>query len=206
MDGTTLAAFEQSFIEIALLVGVEKELKTVLTWLGDQDSWLLIIDNAKIPLADLLAGILPPGKSGRILITTQNPEYKMIAQPSPDGIYQLGGLEPEESMTLLLKKAQRSYTDPHLREFAEPIVRELLYSPMAIVVTGAELRNFRGTLQEFTKHKTVTETAPTLFLDDSEVIAEDDTSRGGLATNDAWAAQNVLTFGERIANSEASFD
>lgn len=184
----------------------------MLTWLSDQESWLLIIDNASIPPSELLTGRLPPGKSGRILITTKDPEYKMIAQPSPDGYYQLGGLEPEESMTLLLKKAQRDYTDTHLKSLAEPIVRDLLYLPLATVATGAKLRNFRGTLQDYTNGQSVastpavTSTPVVPSLDQDQTMAGRHTPGRALVTNSPWATQNVLTFGEYVARNQASSD
>lgn len=198
VDGKTLAAFEQSITEIALLLGLEEELKAVLTWLGDQDSWLLVIDNAEIPPSQLLSGRLPPGRAGCVLITTRNPEYEIIAQPSTDGFYQLEGLDPEESITLLLRKAQRNHVDPKLRRLAEPIARDLMYSPMAIVTTGAELRNFRGTLQHFISSESVANTAKP-SLDNIQATAENSNPARELGINSPWEKQNVLTFGELFA-------
>lgn len=178
----------------------------MLTWLSDQDSWLLIIDNANVPLSEFLSWSLPPGSLGCVLITTQDSDYKEIAQPSPDGYYQLGGLEPEESMTLFLKKAQCNYTDPHLRSFAEPIVRELLYSPLATVANGAKLRNFRGTLQDFTNGHSVTCPPAAPSLDNVQTMAGNHTPGRALVTNSPWEVQNVLTFGEYVARDQASSD
>lgn len=121
-------------------------------------------------------------------------------------------------MTLLLKKAQRDYTDTHLKSLAEPIVRDLLYSPLATVATGAKLRKFRGTLQDFTNGQSVTSTpavtnTPAVTstpavpsLDQEQTMAGNHTPGKALVTNSPWAIQNVLTFGEYVARNQASLD
>jgi hypothetical protein len=103
-------------LNIAQAFGLEEDLNVVKSWLSNsEDSWLLIIDNADNPLQDV-SRYFPTGDGGVILLSTRNPHCKIHATV---GSCEIGQMESEETVTLLLKTAAvtRRYIT---RSFSKP--------------------------------------------------------------------------------------
>ncbi|KAI9767992.1 MAG: hypothetical protein M1840_005304 [Geoglossum simile] len=129
---------EQGFLNIARMCGLREDLNFVKSWLSNsEDSFLLIIDNGDNPLQDI-SRYFPTGGRGVILLTTRNPECKLHATV---GSCEIGPMEPEEAITLLLKAAATGATSRNAsRNLARPIVETLGYLALAIIQAGAVIR------------------------------------------------------------------
>lgn len=123
--------------------------KSVLSWLRQQQSWLLIIDNLDdIQVAN---GLLPEnGPQKHTIITTRNPNAEGIpAEP-----LEVPLLDVDSSILLLstLSKITVQPNSPEESQAAE-IVGKLGYLPLAIEQAGAYVRevtaNFSAFLEEY---------------------------------------------------------
>ncbi|KAK6341938.1 hypothetical protein TWF730_001422 [Orbilia blumenaviensis] len=112
----------------------------VFRWLGherpDNKKWLLILDGADN--SDLCAfrqrpECLPSRGSGAILITTRRPDS--IPEYRTKKV-DLGGLDLDNSIKLLMNSARLETTEPAVRTHATAIVTELGFMPLAIAQAG----------------------------------------------------------------------
>ena len=103
----------------------------VKRWLSNtSESWALILDNADDPHLDI-SPYFPVGNRGIVLITTRNPECQIHATV---GSYELGAMEPDEAVTLILKTTEVSdQLDKSIRKSAGRVVTILGYLTLAIV-------------------------------------------------------------------------
>jgi len=120
-------------------------IKTVKHWLEQHSKWLLVFDNAK-DRADV-NDYLPQGKTGHVLITSRNVNWRGTATPLDVKV-----LERKESVDFLLKRT--GYTD---REAADVLAEALGDLPLALEQAGAYMeakgRNISYYLNMFTVHK-----------------------------------------------------
>lgn len=106
-------------------------------WLTNlAEDWLLIIDNADDPSLDILP-YFPPSCRGTIMITTRNPDCKIHATV---GSCDIGAMDREEAISLLLKASGEQETDFSLRSRALPVVETLWSLALAIIQAGALIR------------------------------------------------------------------
>ena len=147
IDASSYATAQQGFLEIARVCKVEEDVKVVKGWLSDiQEHWLLIIDNADDPSADISA-FFPTGNRGSIVITTRNPDCKIH---STAGSYELGEMDLEDAVTLFLRAAgMKDAPIETLRKKAITVVQTLGCLALAIVQAGAYVRNRRCTVDEY---------------------------------------------------------
>lgn len=119
----------------------------VKRWLSNiSESWALILDNADDPRLDI-SPYFPVGNRGIVLITTRNPNCQIYATV---GSYELGAMEPDEAVTLILKTTEISdQSDKSIRKSAERVVTTLGYLALAIVQAGAVIRQGHCRMEEY---------------------------------------------------------
>ncbi|KAG9073867.1 hypothetical protein FS749_014606, partial [Ceratobasidium sp. UAMH 11750] len=109
-----------------------------IRWLeSSPQPWLLVFDNADDP--DLgLPEFLPEGSHGCVLITTRLRSLALLGQ-GPGSDCNVGGMDGEEAVELLLKKArmQDQVLSVEEVEAANKLVGDLGYLALAIVHAGA---------------------------------------------------------------------
>ncbi|KAF7763958.1 hypothetical protein Agabi119p4_8495 [Agaricus bisporus var. burnettii] len=111
----------------------ERSVDASLHWLASQreGNWLLFFDNAD-DVNLKLKKFLP--QSGNILVTTRNPELRLLS--AKDGDAKVGAMEHEDAKNLLLDRARAEESDEN-KVLAEAIVQELHYFALAISQAGA---------------------------------------------------------------------
>lgn len=97
-----------------------------LNWLKRPDlRWLVVLDAVAGPAA--VDGLWPAGPSGRVLVTTRNPDAAAAA-PGPRAV-ELGVFTPREALTYLFASAR---LDAGERAGAFDLATELGFSPLAL--------------------------------------------------------------------------
>jgi tetratricopeptide (TPR) repeat protein len=121
----------------------------VRRWLSNvPELWMLILDNADDPDLDLFRHF-PVGDRGTILITSRNPDCRIHATA---GVHELGRMEVEEAITLILKTAgHEDLSDQPARETAKSVVSTLGCLALAINQAGAVIRQGLYTMEEYCK-------------------------------------------------------
>jgi hypothetical protein len=121
----------------------------VRRWLSNvPELWMLILDNADDPDLDLFRHF-PVGDRGTILITSRNPDCRIHATA---GVHELGRMEVEEAITLILKTAgHEDLSDQPARETAKSVVSTLGCLALAIDQAGAVIRQGLYTMEEYCK-------------------------------------------------------
>jgi len=141
VDQTTLLS---GYAEIAKMAGVKlapdsvplETAKTVLRWLREQSSWLIVIDN--LDVIEVIEGFLPEtGPHKHVIITTRNPD----AQGIPAQGVEVPLLDPEAAVHLLstLSTIPIPSNSPE-QNAAKSIVQRLDCLPLAIEQAGAFIR------------------------------------------------------------------
>ncbi|KAI9768501.1 MAG: hypothetical protein M1840_004911 [Geoglossum simile] len=139
IDASSQTTTQQGFLEIARICGIEGNPMAVKQWLTNtRNLWLLIFDNADDPAMDI-SEFFPTSNRGCILLTTRNPACKIHATV---GSCELGGMDPDEAATLLLRAAGvKDVTAGAVQEKATLIATTLGCLALAIVQAGAYIRN-----------------------------------------------------------------
>jgi tetratricopeptide (TPR) repeat protein len=128
--------------------------------LRSRDRWLLVYDNAERP--DRLAGLLPPGGRGHVLVTSRWSAWGNHAKPLPVNV-----LARKESVAFLSKRTGAE-NQAALDELAE-LLGDL---PLALEEAAAYLEETRGGLGEYLE--LVRERARELFGLDQLATDEDE--------------------------------
>jgi hypothetical protein len=103
-----------------------------IVWLATTKTpWMVILDNADNPNIDL-SPYMPAGEGNHFVITSRNPERRILA---PDSNYEVGKLDPSDSIELLLSTSQYPNTDPN-RTCAQEITTALHHHSLAIAQAG----------------------------------------------------------------------
>ena len=125
---------------------VGKSMEGFKRWLTNlAEDWLLIIDNADDPSLDILP-YFPPSCRGTIIVTTRNPDCKVHATVRSRDI---GAMDREEAISLLLKASGEQETDSCLRIRALPVVETLWSLALAIIQAGAVIRQKLYTFEDY---------------------------------------------------------
>lgn len=147
MDASSVENAERALSEIGKLGGMGETCVAGLYWLtGLEMPWLLVIDNADDDSVNY-SRFFPSGDRGHILVTSRNPECRMLATI---GYHEFKDMEHEDAITLLLKAAEVG--DPRkktLRDLARPIARTLGYLPLALIQAGASIRQNICSLEDY---------------------------------------------------------
>lgn len=100
--------------------------------------WLLIIDNADNPDINF-EGLLVPGETGHILVTTRNPSLRRQGNV---GSLEVKGLKEREAFQLLMKVADIIPPwDPPTEAAANDITKALGYLALAVIQAGNTIYN-----------------------------------------------------------------
>src|ERR1700735_2798554 len=160
LDATTNETIELSIRDIAndpeaRASGVERSAKSVLQWLSRiEHDWLLVFDNAGG--ADKgVAEYIPHGNQGNILFSSRN---RGLARYVLGGAcIEVGDMEEEDAISLLLKSSQIDECSAHLRQAARSIVKELCCLPLAVDQAGAAIAsglcNIDDYLHGYSQHR-----------------------------------------------------
>ena len=122
--------------------------ETALAWLGQNDGWLMIIDNADSKeAAEVVEELLPQLSRGQVIITSRYMRWGAAVRPR-----RLGLFEAEEAKRFLLErtKARRIETDSD-EELAEKLAKELGYLPLALEQAGAYIAHNGCSMAEYLK-------------------------------------------------------
>ena len=119
--------------------------KSVISWLNDNESWLLIFDN--VDDVTLLDGYLPTRAVGKhTLITTRNQHTENI----PAKGLEVGEFDVDEAVDLLLIRAEVEIgEESDGKAEAREIVKELGYLPLAIEQAAAFIREASRNLSHY---------------------------------------------------------
>lgn len=109
------------------------------------EDWLLIIDNADDLSLDILP-CFPPSCRGTIIVTTRNPDCKIHATV---GSRDIGAMNREEAISLLLKASGEPETESSLRIRALPVVETLWSLALAIIQAAAVIRQKLYTFEDY---------------------------------------------------------
>ena len=114
--------------------------------LDRRNDWLLILDNA--PGMHAVAHVLPQGRSGNVIITSRNPNWRGQAHP-----YHLGPWQRREAVEFLRKRTGLAEPD----ETANQLADALGNLPLAIEQAGACIEqariSFTDYFQRFQTHR-----------------------------------------------------
>lgn len=138
IDASSSDHAKQSFSMIARIGKVEPNERAAKNWLsslGNEEPWLLIIDNAD-DLSFPVEELFPDGAHGVILITTRNPILKTYGTVGPR-YYHFVEHGEAESIELLLRAADEKlpWSQPTI-EKAKKICKTLGYLPLALMHAG----------------------------------------------------------------------
>ena len=151
-------------------------MNAVKRWLSDNESWLLIMDNADdLPLA---REFLPASHKGYVLFTTRDQAAGMIAAS-----IEVEKLSSQDGALLLLRWSKHLDKDSSLyqaptedRAAAERIVEEMDGLPLALVQAGAYVAETGCSLADYlelyqTHHKELLARHSRLMLDYPKTVA-----------------------------------
>jgi tetratricopeptide (TPR) repeat protein len=147
VDASSAESLERGYLQMANIYGLEARVAVVQRWLSNVfEPWALILDNADDPRLDL-SPYFPVGNRGVILITSRNPACTVH---STVGSYELGAMNPDEAVTLMLKTAGiHDLSSRSMREGARPVVLTLGCLALAITQAGAVIRQGRCRMEEY---------------------------------------------------------
>ena len=146
IDASSASRAEQGFSAMAERCQVGKSMEDFKRWLTNlAEDWLLIIDNADDPSLDILP-YFPPSCRGTIIVTTRNPDCKVHATV---GSRDIGAMDREEAISLLLKASGEQETDSCFRIRALPVVETLWSLALAIIQAGAVIRQKLYTFEDY---------------------------------------------------------
>ncbi|KAL9615270.1 MAG: hypothetical protein Q9167_000241 [Letrouitia subvulpina] len=147
VDASSAESLERGYLQVANICGLDSRVAAVRRWLSNiSNPWVLILDNADDPRLDL-SPYFPVGNRGVILITSRNPECRVH---STLGSYELGAMDIDEAVTLLLKTvAVHDLSSRSMRETAGPVVLTLGCLALAITQAGAVIRQGRCQMEEY---------------------------------------------------------
>jgi len=122
----------------------------VVSWLGQEDSWLLVLDN--LDDISIVSGLLPRnGPQKHTLITTRNPNALGIPAEGME-LSLLGSTDSIDLLSTLSNIHIEPEADSAKLKEAARIVRELGYLPLAIEQAAAYVREVAGSFTLFLDH------------------------------------------------------
>ena len=115
---------------------VGDSIESVLRWLSRiKGEWLIVFDDANADIAKYI----PSGNRGNVLFTSRD---MALGRHVPDeALARVEDMDEEDAISLLLKSASLDGSRTELREAARPIVKELLFLPLAVDQAGASIAN-----------------------------------------------------------------
>ncbi|KAJ7448707.1 hypothetical protein FB451DRAFT_1147414 [Mycena latifolia] len=140
VDSSSQQTIENDLATLALAKKVGKTFQDSLLWLSNQHTeWLIVFNNANDINLNLVQ-YFPSGSHGNILITSQNPDLRQLAQAT----YKVEQMALEEAINLLLSAAQYDIMEVANREVGKQIVQKLHCLPLAVAQAGAFISSSRA--------------------------------------------------------------
>ncbi|KAJ7434416.1 hypothetical protein FB451DRAFT_1195349 [Mycena latifolia] len=119
VDGSSQQTIDNDLATLALAKNVGKTFQDSLLWLSHQHiEWLIVFNNADDIHLNLME-YFPSGSHGNILITSQNPDLRQLAQAT----YKVEQMALEEAINLLLSAAQYDIMEVANRDVGKQIVQ-----------------------------------------------------------------------------------
>jgi tetratricopeptide (TPR) repeat protein len=136
----TESSLVSGFVEIARLLNLplkdaqdeNETVQAVRRWLDQNESWLLLCDNADDPA--ILKSFLPRNRTGHILLTSRAQYFGNLGISHPVPIDEM---PPDEALAFLLKRTGRENASAEERHCAVTLVTELGHLALAIEQAGA---------------------------------------------------------------------
>ena len=115
---------------------VGDSIESVLRWLSRiKGEWLIVFDDANADIAKYI----PSGDRGNILFTSRDVD---LGRHVPnEALAEVEDMDEEDAISLLLVSAFPHRSRTELQEAARPIVKELLFLPLAVDQAGASIAN-----------------------------------------------------------------
>ena len=136
-----------SSISAAQTSGVDGSVTSVLQWISCiEEEWLIVFDNADNPSPDVVAGFIPSGNRGNILITSRNPSMGRLV--SSENIFEINEMEESDAISLLLKAGHIDTLPEHL-EAAGRLVNKLGCIPLAVEHAGAYMYAGKSSINKY---------------------------------------------------------
>ncbi len=136
----TEAELVQGLVEIARVLDLpekdaqdQEAVQAVRRWLGREDSWLLVLDNADTPA--MLKPFLPTPSMGHLLLTSRAQNFDVL-EMAP---FKLEVLPADDALAFLLRRARRGDPSAPEKKAAGELAAELGYLPLALEQAGAYL-------------------------------------------------------------------
>ena len=139
VDATSTETIQLSLRDIARdseakAWNVEDSTESVLRGLSRlEGEWLIIFDDANADIAKYI----PSGNRGNVLFTSRDMALKRHV-PN-EALAEVEDMDEEDAISLLLKSAFLDESRTELREAARPIVKELMFLPLAVDQAGASI-------------------------------------------------------------------
>ena len=135
----TEAELVAGMVEIAAVLDLpekdaqEQELagQAVLRWLKENDSWLLVLDNADTP--EMVASLLPTAPRGHILVTSRAQSFVALGMEP----LKLETLSPDEARHFLMRRSLRESSTSEEALAVDELAKTLGYLPLALEQAGA---------------------------------------------------------------------
>ncbi|KAI1089379.1 P-loop containing nucleoside triphosphate hydrolase protein [Rostrohypoxylon terebratum] len=158
VDVSSNSTAKSGFFGIAKMIGSTEtgidETRHLLSNIDPKHPWLLVLDNADDPQVDYRQ-YCPSGTRGTVLITSRNPECQNFETV---GCEDIGSLDKEDCINLLLKAAGLTAQSPNIRSDAEKVTEILGSHTLAILQASAyigqgacDLREYPGVFQRQSK-------------------------------------------------------
>src|SRR4030095_6530682 len=103
----------------------------------------------------MLMKYMPRRNRGNVLITSRNPEMRLIV--GPGGFYEVKEMDRDDAILLLLKAASIEESSPELEKVAREMVIELCCLPLAVDQAGGAITSglcdMQNYLAMYAKHR-----------------------------------------------------
>ena len=135
--------------------GMSGSVESVLQWISHiQGEWLIVFDNADDVSPEVVAGFIPPGSRGNILITSRNRSMGRVI--GFEKLIEITEMEEADAITLLLRASNLDSLPEH-EQSAREIVASLGCIPLAVDQAGAYIEagkcGINKYLRRFTRHR-----------------------------------------------------
>ena len=112
-----------------------------------RDNYAIVFNNADALTPEELEGFFPSGLGGNILITSHDSAMQHLM--SPENLYEVGEIEEDDAILLLLKAAFLDTSSTEPKAEASKIVKELFHMPLAIDQAGAYIASGATNIRDY---------------------------------------------------------
>ena len=149
VDASSEETIQQDYLRIAEKINCDREnaVKSVILWLSEMSKqnipWLLVFDD--LHDQKCIERYLPfPSEGSGIVVVTSTKKFDEAGKA-----LEIGPLEEEKALDLLLKVAKKRDADPIERHSAHILVKRLDQLPLAIKIAGSQIYKHKYRIQDF---------------------------------------------------------